>query len=323
MNHKTVLIGMGVMGQRMLRNMLRYDGFSPLAYWDPSPITMAKLRHDYPNVQAMNSAQEALATAGAEVTYIACPPNFHHEYASAAFELRQAVFCEKPLGVDLQTSRTLCETARHAGQINIVNYSLASAPAATELCRLVNEDALGDILGADLRLHFSQWPEDWQVDAAQWLDYPEQGGFVREVVSHWVYLSQRLFGPAQLEHTWLRYPTNGRSETHMHGALSTATTPITIAASVGGAGPDLFEYTVWGSRSSARILDWNRLQTTQGDCWVPQLTHLDDPREEGYRLQLANAASAIANQDHTMPNFDDALSVQILIEAMLTSQYPT
>ena len=42
-----------------------------------------------------------------------------------------------------------------------------------------------------------------------------------------------------------------------------------------------------------------------------------DPRQLGYQLQLDNAAAAIAGDDHSMPDFAAALSVQVLIEDML------
>ena len=93
--------------------------------------------------------------------------------------------------------------------------------------------------------------------------------------------------------------------------------PVSVAGSVGGAGPDRVEYTIWGSRQSCRIFDWNRLVTSAGGDWQPQLTHIDDPRQLGYQLQLDNAAAAIAGASHSMPDFADALSVQMLIEDML------
>ena len=35
------------------------------------------------------------------------------------------------------------------------------------------------------------------------------------------------------------------------------------------------------------------------------------------RMQMANAAAAFAGEPHTMPDFDDALSVQSIIEQIL------
>lgn len=319
MNHPVSIIGLGVMGQRMLRNMTRYAGFEPVALWDPDAAAVARARELYPDVPISPSAHAAIAESGCNSTYIACPPAFHHQYANLAFDNHKAVFCEKPLGVDIETSRQLTERAKSSRLVNIVNYSLASAPAATELERQYRSGQLGEIVGVDLRLHFSQWPEDWQVGAASWLDYPEQGGFVREVVSHWIYLTERLFGAANLLDAWMRYPATNTSETHMHAALQAGDTPVTVVGSVGGRGPDLFEYTVWGTRASARILDWGHLAITDGDAWQKLLGDIQDPRETGYERQLQNATNAVAGLTHSMPDFADALSVQILIEALVNS----
>ena len=319
MNHPVSIIGLGVMGRRMLKNMTRYAGFKPVALWDPDADALAKAHALYPEVPISGSADAAILESGCSTTYIACPPLFHHEYAHKAFDNGQAVFCEKPLGVDIEISRQLTERAKVSGLVNIVNYSLASAPAATELERQYRAERLGDVVGVDLRVHFSQWPEDWQIDAASWLDFPQQGGFVREVVSHWIYLTERLFGPSSLHDAWIRYPTTKTSETHMHAALQAGGTPITVAGSGGGRGPDQFEYTVWGTRASARISDWGQLTTSQGKDWHNALPALSDPREVGYERQIDNAANAVAGLTHSMPCFEDALSVQVLIEAMVNA----
>lgn len=305
------------MGQRMLKNMMRYPGFQPVALWDPDEAARASAHELYPDLPVSQSANVAILESGAIATYIACPPAFHHEYANTAFDNGQAVFCEKPLGVDVETSRQLTARANDSGLVNIVNYTLASAPAATELEHQYRTGQLGEIVGVDLRLHFSQWPEDWQVDAANWLDYPEQGGFVREVVSHWIFLTQRLFGETNLVDSWLRYPATKTSETHVHAALRASDIPVTVAGSVGGRGPDLFEYTVWGTRASARILDWGHLEMSDGNAWNKMLSEIQNPRETGYERQLVNAAKAVSGSSHSMPNFQDALSVQLLVEALL------
>jgi hypothetical protein len=107
----------------------------------------------------------------------------------------------------------------------------------------------------------------------------------------------------------VRFPDHERAETHVVAELQAGGLPVSIAGSVGGVGPELVEYTIWGSRQSCRIVDWNRLVTSDGGEWEPQLTHLDDPRQLGYQLQLDNAAAAIAGASHSMPDFADALSV--------------
>jgi len=305
------------MGQRMLASMAVSRQFNVLSAWDPDAGARDRTRELYPAIHMADSPGDAIDGGGASVVYIACPPVWHKEHAVAAIQAGKAVYCEKPLGVDIAQSRELVELAQAAGVVNIVNFSLASAAAVREVEKRLAAGSLGDLVGVDVRVHFSQWPRQWQIDAAAWLDYREQGGFAREVLSHWVYLTQRLFGRAELRNAAVRFPDAERAETHVIAELQAGGLPVSIAGSVGGAGPDLVEYTIWGSRQSCRIIDWNRLVTSDGGEWQPQLTHLDDPRKLGYQLQLDNAAAAISGTSHSMPNFADALSVQILIEDML------
>jgi predicted dehydrogenase len=307
------------MGQRMLGSMALNRQFSVVSAWDPNPGACDRTRELYPEIRITDSAEDAIEAEDAGVVYIACPPVWHKVHAVAAMQAGKAIYCEKPLGVDVAESRDLVEQARAAGVVNIVNFSLASAAAVTEVGKRLDAGALGDLAGVDVRIHFSQWPREWQIDAAAWLSYREQGGFTREVLSHWVYLTERLFGRAQLRHAAARYPGDEGAETHVVAELEAGGLPVSIAGSVGGVGPDLVEYTIWGSRQSCRIFDWNRLLSSDGAEWQPQLTHIDDPRQLGYQLQLDNVAAAIAGASHSMPDFAAALSVQILIEDMLSA----
>jgi predicted dehydrogenase len=317
--HTVSVIGLGVMGQRMLASMAVNRQFNVLSAWDPDPGARDRTRELYPQIRIADSPGDTIDDGGTGVVYIACPPVWHKEHAIATMQAGKAVYCEKPLGVDVAQSRELVEQARVAGVVNIVNFSLASAAAVREVEKRLAAGMLGDLVGVDVRVHFSQWPREWQIDAAAWLGYRQQGGFTREVLSHWVYLTQRLFGPAELRHAAARFPDAERAETHVLAELQAGGLPVSVAGSVGGAGPDRVEYTVWGSRQSCRIVDWNRLVTSDGGEWQPQLTHIDDPRQLGYQLQLDNAAAAIAGASHSMPDFADALSVQILIEGMLAA----
>ena len=319
MTHTVAVIGLGVMGQRMLGSMALNSHFQAVWAWDPDAGARERTRKRYPELRIADSAEQAIEASDCNVVYIACPPAAHKGYAVAAMRAGKAIYCEKPLGVDVAQSRDLVAQAQKTGIVNIVNFSLASAVAASEIENRMYAGQLGDVVGVDVRVHFSQWPREWQTGAAAWLSYREQGGFAREVLSHWVYLSERLFGRAELVRAAVRYPGDGLAETHLVAVLQAGSVPMTIAGSSGGTGPDRVEYTVWGSRQSCRIVDWNRLYSSDDDTWQAELTHIADPRQLGYQLQLDNAAAAIAGDDHSMPDFADALSVQILIEEMLST----
>jgi 1,5-anhydro-D-fructose reductase (1,5-anhydro-D-mannitol-forming) len=316
--HKAAVIGLGVMGMRMLGSMQRYAGFDVLCAWDPSDAACRAASREYPKLVIADDAEAAIGHEKVEVVYIACPPLQHDLYARLAMDAGKAVWCEKPLGVDIAASEALVNYAKAKGRVNIVNFSLASAAATGEIERLLADAQIGAVHGIDLRIHFSAWPRAWQQGAASWLALRHQGGFAREVVSHWVYLSQRLFGAVALDAAAARYPEPPGCETHLVAHATAASIPFSVACSVGGAGPDEVEYTLWGEHMSCRIVDWNRLFVCHaGGEWGAALTEIEDPREVGYERQLANAALAVSGGEHSMPDFAGALSVQRIIEKML------
>ena len=209
-SHATTVIGLGVMGQRMLRNMEQYPGFDAVVAWDPDPHACRRTTELYPSLRIADSAAAAIGDPGTRVVYVASPPPAHREHALA----------EKPLGVDVAQSRELADAARAAGVVNIVNFSLASAVATAAIEESQAAGTLGEPTGVDIIVHFSQWPREWQMDAASWLSRRAEGGFTREVLSHWIYLTERLLGPATLERSFARFPPGDGAETHLQAALT-------------------------------------------------------------------------------------------------------
>jgi len=320
MSLRVAFIGLGVMGQRMLGNMRKHEAFDVRAGWDPDAAACKLTKEKYPDIAIEERAAEIIGKEDTDIVYIACPPIWHRQYVSMAVAAGKTVFCEKPLGVDVEESRAMVEEVEAASVINSVNFPFARGIAADFVHTELSAGALMHIEGVDVRLHFSTWPREWQVNAAEWLSRREQGGFTREVLSHFIFLTERLFGPARLVSSNLHYPDGpegNTAETHLLAQLFCADIPVTVVGSVGGRGPDLVEYTVWGSRRSYRIFDWNRLKSSDGGPWQEALTHVDDPREDGYRRMLDNYLAQLEGRAHTMPSFREALSVQKLVEAIL------
>ena len=310
-------IGLGVMGRRMLTNMKAHGGFNLAAAWDPSEDACAEVMRQYPGIKIGKTALEIITDADVNVVYIASPPQSHREYATAAADAGKAVFCEKPLGVDVADSRKLVEDVEAAGVLNAVNFPFASSRAISTLQENINDGSLGEILGVDLRLHFSSWPRGWQ-HSASWLSLKKEGGFVREVGSHYVFLVEKLFGPTSLINASVCYPEDAKlCETHFLAQLDCDGLPISFAGGAGGVGPDRVEFTVWGSKKSYRLWDWVNLKSTTGEDWQDELVGLGDPRVDGYTRMLNNLINMLDGNKHTMPPLSAALSVQEIVEEIL------
>lgn len=315
-------IGLGVMGQRMLGNMKAFGGFTLTGGWDPSHAACAQAEQTAPGFPIAETAEALINNPDVDLVYIACPPAHHKQYAMAAIAAGKAIYCEKPLGIDLLESAALVEAVEAAGSIHCVNFSLASAAAVERIEEGLAHGHIGDVKGVDIHLHFSKWPRDWQVPAA-WLSERAEGGFVRETFSHYAYLTQRLFGDITIKSAHTRYPDDDLSaEIQSIAALDCGGIPVSFMGGVGGidsSGADKVEYTIWGSKSVYRLYDWNRLRTNNGDGWIEQLEDIADPREEGYRRALLNVGNLMNDKPHGMPTFRDALGVQAVVEEILGS----
>ena len=141
-------------------------------------------------------------------------------------------------------------------------------------------------MGADIIVHFARWPRDWQVDA-DWLRFRDQGGHTREVLSHFLYVTQRLLGPATLISAKPVYPADtALCETHISATLDCNGVPVSVLGSSGGVGPDRVEMTIWGSQRSHRLHDWFCLQSSDGGEWHQELhtflkAHAASPQSAG------------------------------------------
>ncbi len=172
------------------------------------------------------------------------------------------MFCEKPLAVDLDEAKAMVDAAR--GLPNAVNFALSDMAATLEIERRL--PGLGEIRGVEIRLQFPEWPRAFQADA-KWLAQPEQGGFVREVLSHFVYLTDRMLGPLTVENVSADFPQAG-AEVAARGLLRGGDVPVHVSAFSGLAGPEGTVDGV-GTERSLRLDQWATLSISDGSTWEP------------------------------------------------------
>ena len=317
MTHKVSVIGLGGMGQTMIERMSKFQGFDVVCGWDLSETAKRQTAHRYPEMAMTSTLEEAVGHKDSNVVYIATPPATHAEISTLAFESGKAVLCEKPLGVDIAASEKLVSIADESGLANVVNFSMASTAATRAAENWLRSGMRAQVERIELSVRFSQWPRKWQMGANEWLSGRDQGGFVREVVSHWVYLTQRLFGNIEVSASTIVYPDERSSESHVHAILDSGGIPVTIVGDIGGTGPDVVDFTIWGAEESARISQWHRFAVTDGQAWQVDDTTTRNPGETNNSMQLTNTAAAFSGTENSMPNFGSALSVQKVIESIL------
>ncbi|MGO4816669.1 hypothetical protein AB4156_45000, partial [Cupriavidus sp. 2MCAB6] len=106
-----------------------------------------------------------------------------------------------------------------AGDRGAVNFPFASSLAVATLMEWIAQGAVGTLSRVSIEVAFATWPRPWQADAAAWLDRTPQGGFTREVVSHFLFLSRRLVGPLHGLTASVAFPEAGKSERRIEARL--------------------------------------------------------------------------------------------------------
>ena len=310
--HRTGIIGLGIMGRRMLEHMGRHAAFEATAIWDPDPAACAAASKIAPNAIVATSAEEVIGAV--DVVYLACPPAPRKTYALAAADAGRAVFLEKPLGVDADESRDLVNRLTSAGAPAAVNFTQAAGAALAT----ISADEMGGAQGADIVVAYSKWPRAWQVEA-DWLRFGAEGGYTREVISHFLFFTARVLGPLKLIWAQADYPADpALCESHVAARLENADgLPVAVFGAVGGAQPDRQEMTIKGTTHSWRVAEFYQLWRSDGGPFERIDQDPPNPRAVSLRAQLDQLDLCVRGEPHLLATPEEALAVQELVEAML------
>jgi predicted dehydrogenase len=137
------VIGLGVVGRRMLEQAAASRGIQIVSAWDLSAAARAAAAAAFPGLPLSQGVTSAIERLDVDVVYVAVPPLAHAETVRTALAAGKAVFCEKPLTVDIREGTELVEAVRHAGVREAVNFVFASSAAVDSIARAVRDPAFG------------------------------------------------------------------------------------------------------------------------------------------------------------------------------------
>ncbi|MDC3170207.1 Gfo/Idh/MocA family oxidoreductase [Paracoccaceae bacterium] len=315
---KVAIIGLGIMGRRMLQHMRIHEKFEPNYLWDPDKNACQKAIEIDSEASIMNSPEEAIDAA--DLVYLACPPRVREAHAIGTARKGKALFLEKPLGIDIDDSRSLINKLKDFNVPLAVNFTQAAGPALNDLIKAKSIGDLGEMIGVDIIVTYPHWPREWQKEA-DWLRFKEEGGMTREVISHFLFFSERVLGSLELKWAKVVYPKDELlCETDVLARLETKEGKcVNILGSVGGAQPDRQEMTVRGTAKSRRISEFYRDSESDGIEFIPLRKEPKDPRAASLRAQLDDLEKVFNGHTNKLATVDEALRVQVLIESILAS----
>jgi len=312
------------MGERLARAAAAHDpGVLALAgVWDPSPAALERLGRDLPEATRFASVDDLIAAS--DCVYVASPPASHVPYARAAVAAGRSVFCEKPLAVDLDQARAFVAEAEQAGARAAVNFPLVSSFAVDQIRAWMADGTAGAPRRVQIEVAFAAWPRPWQAEARGWLDAPQEGGFAREVVSHFLFLTRRLVGALELRRASASFPVEGASEREISADLLVGMVPVSVRGRVGpGAPDDGNTWTLEGMEGTVRLRDWSiaeRLESTGEWRAASDAVPNERARPLVLRRQLDKAAALTQGAPQDLATLREALDVQEIVEAILKGQ---
>ncbi|ETV92475.1 hypothetical protein H310_13165 [Aphanomyces invadans] len=314
------VIGLGVMGQRMLQLLYKQPTLRATYVWDANPSAVQATLEKYPELKAASSASDLIQQQGLHSLYIATPPAAHIDLTNEALDRGLAVLCEKPLSTDGAVAKECVARIAASSARTGVNFPLATAQGLSLAESLFGDNKpLGALHNVSISASWMQWPRPWQQGAGRWLAERQEGGFTREVLSHFVFALQRVVGPLTLIHSAATYPEESNlAETDLNARLSATRDGHAISVQVEG-----------HVRGDIPCYNQVRWEGTKGTLvlgrWFSEIQVLladgsDFPVEEKDRddVDLATHWAALVDgKPNTLSSYAEALGVQEVIEAML------
>ena len=142
---------------------------------------------------------DALARDDVDIYFDAQLTQAREKAVRAAIAAGKHVYTEKPLADSVQTALELANAAKQAAVLHGVVQDKLFLPGLRKLKRLVDGGFFGRILS--VRGEFGYWvfEGDWQAAQRPSWNYRAEdgGGIVLDMLPHWHYVLERLFGPVR------------------------------------------------------------------------------------------------------------------------------
>ncbi|MEM9631181.1 MAG: Gfo/Idh/MocA family oxidoreductase [Pseudomonadota bacterium] len=291
--------------------------------------------------------RELVTDPKVEAVIIASPQHTHVEIATAAFELGKPVFCEKPLGRNLEDSRAMVAAAKISNCINMVGFNYIRTPASQLAREIIESGEIGEV--TYLR---GEHTEDFFADPnlpGTWRAQGRSNGNMGDLAPHIINASQALAGPmervlAEIDTVVKERPsdkgmvpvTNDDQAQLMCRFTSGALGSLYISRTAFGRKMG-YAYEIYGTNGSIRFdqEDQNALWLFEGnqnparEGFKKILTGPHHPdyvnfclgpgHGTGYQEQITTEArdflKAIETETNIWPTFEDGLYVNQVVEA--------
>ena len=191
---KFLVIGLGSMGKRRVRNLIALGHQDSVAGFDPrvDRIDEAKAY----GIETFNDFDEAISSYKPDVFIISTPPNLHMKYAYFAAEHNLSAFIEASV-IDSEKILALAKMVKDKNILMAPSCTMRYYPAPIKIKALIAEGVIGKVL--NYNYHTGQYLPDWHPwEKIQefYVSNPDTGG-AREIVPFELTWLNDIFGEAK------------------------------------------------------------------------------------------------------------------------------
>jgi predicted dehydrogenase len=194
-------LGIGWIGKSRMEKLLDSNYGQGLALCDVNPENVKEALKVVPQASVCSSIEELLQE-DLDGIVIATPSALHAKHTLACLHAGKAVFCQKPLGRNLQETRQIVEEAHRVDRLLGVDYSYRFTEGMQHIKKLVDDGKLGHIYAIETVFHNAYGPDK------SWFYDPQLsgGGCLIDLGSHLVDLILWIlkFPAVEIESTCIR-----------------------------------------------------------------------------------------------------------------------
>ena len=306
------IIGAGVVAERIINASNKHPRANIKGIYDVNLNKLKEVTEKY-NLQAVDSYNDLLQDKDIDIIYLAVPPKYHYPIAMEILKTDKHFLCEKPLANSTDEAREMYTVAKNKAIVHGMNFPTIYINAYKKIEELLSEEFIGDLVRVEFQGYFTHWPRLWQQN--DWISSREQGGFVREVVTHYIQMIQRLFGDIEDISSFIEYPEDSTiSETSIIARGTVKGVPILINGVTDIGMEEELSFKIFGTKGSIYLKNWRELWISKKGEALEKL----DIKEENHLVDLLdNVFKSIDGEEAKLVDFEEGYKTHRVIERLL------
>lgn len=138
------VIGLGRMGKIHLKNLTQAISNANVIMVADPVYQEATFKKEYPGIKFVKDADEAIAFSEVDMVVITTPTSTHASLVEQCINNGKHIFCEKPLDLSLEITKTLLQKAEDSGVSLMIGFNRRFDPDFMQARKSVSEGKIGN-----------------------------------------------------------------------------------------------------------------------------------------------------------------------------------